>query len=80
LFSIAFEECAAIICIAKENGSLMLQIGQRLESETDGGSFILGESINPTPGLGNAIWLPMYIGVAFHQETEMPKAESISNG
>jgi len=56
----AFGECAATICIARENGSLMLQTGQRVESNTEGGSFILRKSINPTPRPSNAIWIPAY--------------------
>ena len=35
----AFGECAATICIARENGSLMLQTGQRVESNNLGDRF-----------------------------------------
>ena len=56
MFSMAFGECAATICIARENGSLMLQTGQRVESDTECGSFILRKSINPTARPSNAIW------------------------
>jgi hypothetical protein len=50
-------ECAATICIARENGSLMLQTGQRVGSETDSGSCILERRVGTTPQPGKAFRL-----------------------
>jgi hypothetical protein len=74
----AFEECATIMCITRENGSLMLQTGQRVESVTDAGSFILERKVSAIPQPGKAIW--WWPACAQRQFTKDLDSEALGRG
>jgi hypothetical protein len=57
----AFEEWAATMCIARENGILALQIGQSSKSDRGVRSFTMIESITATPDISKQI-CPLLIG------------------